>query len=153
MPQLSLQSPAFKAVSGPSVCISHTPSILHNGNPAFPLMHWALSLYLQPKTRPLLLLPNPDLTVHQGHPHYQLLNPLKHAKSLQLCLNLCNSLDCSLAGSSVHGDSPGKNTGVGCHALLQGIFPTQGTNTHLLPRQAGSLPLVPPEKSASFKSS
>ena len=29
-------------------------------------------------------------------------------------------------GSSVHGDSPGKNTGVGCHALLQGIFPTQG---------------------------
>ena len=34
-------------------------------------------------------------------------------------------------GSSVHGDSPGKNTGVGCHALLQGIFPTQGTNPGL----------------------
>ena len=30
--------------------------------------------------------------------------------------------------SSVHGDSLGKNTGVGCHALLQGIFPTQGLN-------------------------
>ena len=30
------------------------------------------------------------------------------------------------------GDSPGKNTGVGCHALLQGIFPTQGSNGHLL---------------------
>ena len=29
-------------------------------------------------------------------------------------------------------DSPGKNTGVGCHALLQGIFPTQGSNLHLL---------------------
>ena len=29
---------------------------------------------------------------------------------------------CSLPGSSVCGDSPGKNTGVGCHALLQGIF-------------------------------
>ena len=29
-------------------------------------------------------------------------------------------------------DSPGKNTGVGCHALLQGIFPTQGSNPHLL---------------------
>ena len=28
-------------------------------------------------------------------------------------------------------DSPGKNTGVGCHALLQGIFPTQGPNSHL----------------------
>ena len=34
-------------------------------------------------------------------------------------------------GSSVHGDSPGKNTGVGCHALLQGIFPTQGSNPSL----------------------
>ena len=32
---------------------------------------------------------------------------------------------CSLAGSSVYGDSPGKNTGVGCRALFQGIFPTQ----------------------------
>ena len=29
-------------------------------------------------------------------------------------------------------DSPGKNTGVGCHALLQGIFPTQGSNLRLL---------------------
>ena len=37
-------------------------------------------------------------------------------------------LDCSLPGSSFHGDSPGKNTGVGCHALLQGIFPNQGSN-------------------------
>ena len=35
-------------------------------------------------------------------------------------------------GSSVPGDSPGKNTGVGCHALLQGIFPTQGSNPGLL---------------------
>ena len=34
-------------------------------------------------------------------------------------------MDCSPPGSSVHGDSPGENTGVGCHALLQGIFPTQ----------------------------
>ena len=38
----------------------------------------------------------------------------------------------SLPGSSVHGDSLGKNTGVGCHALLQGIFPTQGSNPGLL---------------------
>ena len=29
-------------------------------------------------------------------------------------------------------DSPGKNTRVGCHALLQGIFPTQGSNQRLL---------------------
>ena len=38
---------------------------------------------------------------------------------------------CSPPGSSVHGDSPGKNTGVGCHALLQGIFPAQGRSSHI----------------------
>ena len=46
-------------------------------------------------------------------------------------------------------DSPGKNTGVGCHALLQEIFPTQGSNLSLqglLYWLAGSLPLVPPGK-------
>ena len=40
-------------------------------------------------------------------------------------------MDYSLPGSSVHGDSPGKNTGVGWHALRQGIFPTQGSNPGL----------------------
>ena len=40
----------------------------------------------------------------------------------------CNPMDCSPPISSVHGDYPGKNTGAGCHALLQGIFPTQGLN-------------------------
>ena len=50
--------------------------------------------------------------------------------SIHLCcavlsLSLCNPMDSSLPGSSVHGDSPGKNTGVGCHAFLQGIFPTR----------------------------
>ena len=34
-------------------------------------------------------------------------------------------MDWSLRGSSVHGNSPGKNTGAGCHSLLQGIFLTQ----------------------------
>ena len=43
-------------------------------------------------------------------------------------------------------DSPGKNTGVGCHALLQGISPTQGSNPGLLHWQVGSLLLVPPVK-------
>ena len=41
------------------------------------------------------------------------------AKSLQSCLTLCNSMYYSPPGSSVHGDAPGKNAGVGCHALLQ----------------------------------
>ena len=46
-------------------------------------------------------------------------------------------------------DSPGKKTGVGCHALLQGILPTQESNPCLLclPHwQVASLPLAPPEK-------
>ena len=41
-------------------------------------------------------------------------------------------MDYSPPGSSVHGDSPDKNTGVGCHVLLQGIFPAQGWNPGLL---------------------
>ena len=49
----------------------------------------------------------------------------------QSCLTLCDSMDCSPPGSSVHGDSPGNNTGVGCHALLQEIFPTQRSNPGL----------------------
>ena len=50
----------------------------------------------------------------------------------QSCPTLCNPMDCSPPGSSVHGDSPGKNTGMGCHALLQGIFQTQGLNQGFL---------------------
>ena len=49
----------------------------------------------------------------------------------QSCLTLCDPMDCSPPGSSVLGDSPGQNTGVGFHALLQGIFPTQGLNPGL----------------------
>ena len=50
----------------------------------------------------------------------------------QSCPTLCDSMDYGPPGSSVHGDSPGKNTGVGCHFLLQGIFLTQGSNPDLL---------------------
>ena len=116
----------------------------------------------------------------------------------QLCLTLCNPMDCSSPGSSVHGflqakntgvgchsllqilpvslnasvvfmhscsvvslrpfglwptrllcpwNFSGKNTGVGCHFLLQRIFPTQGLNPHLLHLlhwQADYLSLAPP---------
>ena len=48
-----------------------------------------------------------------------------------LVVSDCNPMDCSLSGSSVHGDSPGKNTGVSCHVPLQGTFPTQGWNLSL----------------------
>ena len=45
----------------------------------------------------------------------------------KLCLTLCDHIDCSLPGSSLWPwDSPGKNTGVGRHFLLQGIFLTRG---------------------------
>ena len=49
----------------------------------------------------------------------------------QPCLTLCDPMDCQ-RGSSVHGHFSGKNTGVGCHALLRGIFLTQGLNTGLM---------------------
>ena len=54
------------------------------------------------------------------------------AKSLQSCLTLCKPTGCSPPGSSVYGDSPSKNIGVGCHALLREIFLTQGLNLCLL---------------------
>ena len=49
----------------------------------------------------------------------------------QSCLTLCDPMDYSLPASSVHWDSPRKNTGVGCRALFQEIFPSQGSNAGL----------------------
>ena len=49
----------------------------------------------------------------------------------QACPALCDPMDYSQSASSLHDDSPGKNAAVGCHALLQGIFPTQGSNLSL----------------------
>ena len=51
--------------------------------------------------------------------------------SLSVVLTLCDPMDYCPPGTSVHGDSPGKNTGVGCHTLLQEIFPTQESNPGL----------------------
>ena len=51
---------------------------------------------------------------------------------IELCRTLCDPMDCSPSGSSVHRHSPGKNSGVGSHALpVQVIFPTQGSNPGL----------------------
>ena len=62
------------------------------------------------------------------------------AKSLQLCLTLCDPLDCSPPGSSVHGDSPDTNTRVGC--LLQGAPTGIEPMSHVAHElQADSLPL------------
>ena len=67
--------------------------------------------------------------------------PLRSAS--QGCLTLCHPIGCS-ARLPCPWDFPGKNTGVGCYFLLQGIFPTQGLNPsllHLLHLYADSLPL------------
>ena len=61
--------------------------------------------------------------------------PLSHHTVLlclgaQLCLILCNPMDYSWLFCPW--DSPGKNTGVDCHAFLQGIIPTQGSSPGLL---------------------
>ena len=73
-----------------------------------------------------------------------------------MCCAVLSALRCSVVsdslqpqglwpGSPVHGDSPGKNTGVGCHAFLQGIL-----NPGIEPRsptfQVDSLPSEPPQK-------
>ena len=65
------------------------------------------------------------------------MNKFYHISSTQLCCVFfcawsCPTLcDCSLPYSSVHGNSPGRNTGVGCHAFLEGIFQSQGSNPGL----------------------
>ena len=56
----------------------------------------------------------------------------------QWSLTLRDPMDCSPQ------DFLGKNTGVGCHILLQGIFPAQGSNPHLQHQQVDSLPLSYP---------
>ena len=64
----------------------------------------------------------------------------------QLCPTLCYPTECCLPGFSVCEDSPGKNSGVGCHALLQGIFPTQETKPGSPALQVDSLPAELPGK-------
>ena len=55
-------------------------------------------------------------------------------------------MDCSPPGSSVHEDSPSKNTGLGCHALLQKNLPNPGIRPRSPASQADSLPAEPPGK-------
>ena len=70
--------------------------------------------------------------------------------------NSFNPVDCNPQGSSDHGDSPGKNTGVGCHVLLRGIFLTWWSKSHLPvspPLQVDSLPTQPCGKLGSIPGS
>ena len=58
----------------------------------------------------------------------------------QLHQTLCDPVDYSLLSSSYPWNSPGKNIGMGCPFLFQGIIPNQGQNLCLLHWQADSLP-------------
>ena len=60
----------------------------------------------------------------------------------QSCLTLCNPVDC-MQPARLHcpWNSPGKNTEVGCHSLLQGIFLIQGSNSG--PPHPGTEPKPP----------
>ena len=81
--------------------------------------------------------------------HVNLLEQHVQAKSFQSCLALWNPMNGSAPGSFVHGILKARILKWVCHSLLQGIFPTQGSNPHLLCLlhwQAGSSLLVPPEK-------
>ena len=71
--------------------------------------------------------------------------------AVKSCLTLCDPTDCSLPRLLCAWDSPGKNTGVGCHSLLQGIFLTLGWKPRLLRWQADSLPSEPPGKPDPIK--
>ena len=76
----------------------------------------------------------------------QINNLVQFSSVTQSCPTLCDLMDCSLSGSSVHGDSPGKNTRVGCHALPSGDRPNPGTETKSAALQADSLSSEPPGK-------
>ena len=76
--------------------------------------------------------------------------PREHPCSVtELCPTLSNPMDCSPPRLLCPWASPGKNTGVGCHFLLQGIFPIQVSNLHLLHWQANSLPLTHPRRTGN----
>ena len=77
-----------------------------------------------------------------------------HVATVCMCMHSCGQLFATPWTTASQSplsewDFPGKNTEVGCHALLQGIFQTHGSNLHLLHLlhwQAGSLPLTPSGK-------
>ena len=64
----------------------------------------------------------------------------------QSCLTLCDPMDYSLTGSSVHGNSPGKNTGVGSHTLCPGDLPNPAIEAKSPILQPDSLLSEPPGK-------
>ena len=85
-------------------------------------VQWTLkSLLKHHSSKASVLRCSAFFTVQFSHPY--------SSKVAQSCPTLCYPMDCSLPGSSVHGIF--SSTPMGCHFLLQGIFPTQGSNSGL----------------------
>ena len=90
--------------------------------------YWSELLFLSPEDLP-------NSSIKRGSPALKVISlPSKppgkptisqkvKMKVSRSCPTLCDPMDCSRPGSSVPGDFPGKNTGVGSCSLLQGIFP------------------------------
>ena len=68
----------------------------------------------------------------------------------QSCPTLCDPMDCSPPGFSVHRDSPGKNTGVGCQSFLPRDLPNPGIEPRSPALQMNSLPSEPSGKPDQF---
>ena len=92
------------------------------------------------------LAPLPEVWLHLILAYHRHTRVLCFVLIAQSCPTLWDPVDCSSPGYSIHGDSPGKNTRVGCHALLQGIFPTQGLKPGLLHYRQILLLYEPPGK-------
>ena len=108
------------------------------GNLSLAHIHFRASLFTSviPKDFSIPLLYNLILIIFSN---YQQLNQETACRRAQSCLTLCNPIE--PVRLLCPWDFPGKNTGVGCHFLLHGIFRTQGSNPHPLHWQANSLPL------------
>ena len=104
---------------------------------------WPLSLMLKAELQQVKTEPAEETEARTIQPTAQ--EPIQPTAQEQLhhirlcCCFSCSAvsdslrpIDCSPPGSSAHGDSSGKNIGVGCHSLLQGIFLTQGLKPVLL---------------------
>ena len=123
---------------------------VHRLRRAPPRFFWFQAAWLRPKIPKAQVLQPPSGAARNSYPPINM-SYLAVVKSFESCPALCDPVDCRrlLARLLCPWDSPGKTTGVGFNALLQGIFPSQGLNSCLLrlPRcQAGSLLLAPPGK-------
>ena len=153
--------PAAQPVYPGQTTLSAAPEPRGYGSILPPHLHCPPPLGLCPRCAPGLPGPIPAFSLQRG-PHFLLrgascdprlrVRALLHSPSaLHACqvAQLCATLWPTALRLLCPWDSPGKNTGVGCHFLLQGVFPTQGSNPPLLrlPHwRAGSLPLASPGK-------